>query len=107
MDIEIQQQLFKAIKTRIPEHQSAADEIAKILSISPDSAYRRLRNEKPVSIDELFTLCQHFKISIDQLMNLQADTFAFSGRVIKAESFGFYEYLSNILQNMNYINTFE
>ena len=107
MDIEIQQQLFKAIKTRIPEHQSAADEIARILSISPDSAYRRLRNEKPVSIDELFTLCQHFKISIDQLMNLQADTFAFSGRVIKAESFGFYEYLSNILQHMNYINTFE
>ncbi len=63
---EIQQQLFGEIKRKIGENGSAADEIAGLLGISSDSAYRRMRGEKNISLDELYTLCSHYKISLDQ-----------------------------------------
>ena len=45
---ELQQQLFKAIKNKAGENLLLADEVAKLLDISVDSAYRRIRGEKTV-----------------------------------------------------------
>lgn len=104
---ELQQQLFQSIKSKIPENLSAAEEIAKILDISPDSAYRRIRGEKPISLDELYLLCTHYHISMDQLLNIQTDAFMFYGKNVDAENFRFDEYLTNTLQNMAYVNTFK
>ncbi len=74
---ELQQLLFKAIKNKIGENLSAADEIAKLLDISADSAYRRMRGEKTISLDELQVLCTHYKISVDQLLGLQSGGIVF------------------------------
>ena len=41
--LALQQQLFSQIKNRVAEHVSAVDEIAGLLEISADSAYRRMR----------------------------------------------------------------
>ena len=47
MDIhDFQQQIFQQIKSKLPATVSAVDEIAKLLNISSDSAYRRMRGEK-------------------------------------------------------------
>lgn len=53
---ELQQQLFNTIKSKIPDHLSAPEEMAKLLDVSVDSVYRRMRGEKVITLDELQTL---------------------------------------------------
>lgn len=104
---DLQQQLFQSIKNKIPQHLSTAEELAKILEITPDSAYRRLRGEKTISLDELYKLCTHYRISLDQLMNIQTEAFLFQGKIINSTNFRFHEYLTNTVNNMAYVNTFK
>src|SRR2546421_1049197 len=103
----IQQELFDVLKSRIPSTSSLADDIAGILSISADSAYRRIRGEKAVSIDELYKLCTYYKVSIDQLMSIQTDAFVFTGQFINYKTFRFDEYLANIGKYMSQMSSFE
>jgi hypothetical protein len=107
METDIQQELFKVLKSKIPGHLSAADEIAKILAISADSAYRRMRGEKPVSLEEVSKLCSHFKISVDQLMNIQTNAFLFFGKNVNSKSFSINEYLGTMLEYMNFMHNFK
>ena len=60
------------------------DEVADILCISNDSAYRRIRREKPISLEEIQKLSLHYKISLDQFMHLQSDSFIFTGHLTNA-----------------------
>ena len=58
----VQQIFFQHVKDHLPAHLSLVDEIAELLNISIDSAYRRIRGEKAISFEELRTLCSHFRI---------------------------------------------
>ncbi len=50
---QLQINLFNHIKSVMPSNLSFVDEIADVLDISNDSAYRRIRGEKQVScLDE-------------------------------------------------------
>jgi hypothetical protein len=104
---ELQQQVFQTIKRKIPEHISAADEIAKILDISTDSAYRRLRGEKTISLDELYKLCIHYRISLDQMLDIQTGAIMFNGRFVKGDTFRYDENISSISNYLAYINSFK
>jgi len=103
----IQQELFLTIKSHIPEHVSAAEEIAGVLQVSVDSVYRRMRGEKTISLEELHALCSHYKISLDRMMNIQTGSFVFSGNIINSNSFRFDEYLTNTIRDMTYVNNFK
>jgi hypothetical protein len=99
----LQQSFFQLIKQALPAHLSMVDEIASLLNISNDSAYRRIRNEKSISFEEIKVLAGHFKISLDYLLNLQSDTGIFSGGYITPEKFDFSSYLEktyNILERV-------
>ena len=102
---ELQQQIFNAIKSRSGEAQLPADEVAKLLNISVDSAYRRIRGEKTISLDELHTLCTHYKISLDKLMNVQTGAFLFEGNFIDSTKFRFDAYLKSVMHQLAYINS--
>jgi len=104
---ELQQKIFSAIKSKMPEHISQAEEIAKLLGISTDSAYRRMRGEKTISLDELQVLCSHFQVSLDSLMNLKQGGILFQGQYLDKQNFHFREYLTSVMQNMAYINSFK
>src|SRR6185295_2412154 len=104
---EIQQELFQAIKTSMPANLSATEEIAKVLDVSIDSVYRRMRGEKTISLDELYKLCSHYKISLDQLMNLQAGAFIFRGNLLNNKTFRFDDYLRSIVRDLSYMNSFK
>jgi transcriptional regulator with XRE-family HTH domain len=104
---ELQQELFQLIKKNIPEHLSATEEIAKVLNVSVDSIYRRMRGEKTISLDELYTLCSYYKISLDRLMNIQAGGFLFSGKLLNSNTFRFDEYVTNTIRDMTYVNSFK
>ena len=104
---ELQQQLFKAIKSKIGEDLSLPDEIAKLLDISTDSTYRRMRGEKTVTLDELQLLCSHYQVSLDQLMNVQAKGIVFQGQYLDKTNFRFEEYVTSMMHNMAYMNSFK
>jgi transcriptional regulator with XRE-family HTH domain len=103
---EIQQALFQVIKASIPPNLSATEEIAKVLDVSVDSVYRRMRGEKTISLDELYKLCSYYKISLDQLMNLQIGAFMFRGNFLNNKTFRFEEYLKGSARDLSYINSF-
>jgi hypothetical protein len=104
---ELQQQIFNAIKSRAGENLLLADEVAKLLDISVDSAYRRIRGEKTVTLDELYTLCSHYKISLDKLMDVQTGAFMFEGNFLDNKTFRFDAYLKGVMHGMAYINSFK
>lgn len=72
---QIQLQIFQHIKAKLPSHLSMVDEVAAILDVSTDSAYRRIRGEKPLSLEEIHRLCTHYSLSLDNLLNLKSDAF--------------------------------
>jgi hypothetical protein len=82
-------------------------EIAALLEISTDSAYRRMRGEKPVTFDELYKIALHYRLSIDQLMNLDNGAFMFQGQFVDKKTFRFEEYMNSLLRNLMYMNSFK
>src|SRR3569832_935842 len=104
---QIQEQLFKSIKEKVGENQSAVEEIAKLLEISTDSAYRRIRGEKSVTLDELQVLCSHYQVSLDRLMNVQPKGIVFQGQYLDRKTFRFEEYVTSMMHNLAYMNSFK
>lgn len=103
----IQASFFQHLKGMLPPHLSLVDELADLLGISNDSAYRRIRSEKPISFEELQKICVHYHISLDQFLHLQNDSFIFSGK-LAASSDTFYEdWLNKVFHDLAFMNTFE
>lgn len=95
-----QQLFFNHIKSKLPAHLSLVDEIAEILNISNDSAYRRIRGEKPIGLDEIQVLCNKYQVSLDQLLQIETNTVIFSGNKVDNVSFDFKKYLQDIANNL-------
>src|SRR5436190_2153669 len=104
---ELQKQFFQQLKSRLPQHLSLPEEVAELLDISTDSAYRRIRGEKPIMLEEIQKLCNHFKLSLDQLLSIDTDTTLFYGQWADYRNFNFEIYLANMLKHLQHINTFE
>ena len=104
---ELQQQLFLTIKSRLATDASVAEEVAALLEISTDSAYRRMRGEKAVTFDELYKIATHYRISLDQLMNINTGAILFLGNYLDKKTFRFEEYMNSLLQNLTYMNSFK
>jgi hypothetical protein len=105
---QLQINLFQYIKSVIPANISFVDEIADVLEISNDSAYRRIRGEKEITFDEIQKLSNRFKISIDQVLNLKNDGILFSGHFIDEGNFDFMRYLDEVqYASVNYIAGFK
>jgi transcriptional regulator with XRE-family HTH domain len=102
---QLQQQFFQQLKNLLAPHLSLAEEVADLLGISTDSAYRRIRGEKPISLDELQKLCGHFQVSLDQLMSIHSNSIIFYGQWADASTFDFQKYLSAWLANLQLINS--
>ena len=65
--VEIQRRLFREIQNILTANYVAVDVVSELLKTGSDSAYRRIRGDKLLSIEELYILCQHFGISFDKL----------------------------------------
>ena len=106
-DTNLQKDLFNYIKASLPPHISMADAIAELLNISYDSVYRRIRGEKPISLDELKILCEHFKLSLDQVLQLHTDKVLFTDLEANGPVNNFKEYQEGLLQQLKYFNSFQ
>lgn len=102
---ELQQKLFQSIKSRMLDNASMADELAKLLDISSDSAYRRMRGEKQLTFEELYSIAVNYKISLDQLMNIQTGNIMFQGNFLNPKTYRYNDYLSNMMHQLAYFNS--
>ena len=85
------------IREQVPGHVSLVDEIADLLEISIDSAYRRIRGEKPLSLHELQILAGKYRISLDDLMGSPTNSVTFRTNFLQEDSFTFVEWLRDLL----------
>src|SRR6478735_3184595 len=104
---ELQQIFFNHLKSALPAHVSIADELCDLLGISADSAYRRLRGEKPLTLYELKLICEKYKMSLDQVLQLQNDSILFQAPDISQKDVPFADYLRGLLNQLKYFNTFK
>lgn len=102
----IQVLFFQHLKTSLPAHISMVENVAELLQISIDSAYRRIRGEKPISFDELKILCTNYNISLDQFVHIETDAIVFNGKTATSTRFNFEQYLNSVLQNVLFMNSF-
>lgn len=63
------QQLFnEQLRNSVPDDLGLGNILQKVLHISKESIYRRLRNETAYTLEELAVLSKHFRISLDNLV---------------------------------------
>ena len=103
---QAQEFLFQRIKELLPPHVSLVDAVADTLHVSSDSAYRRIRGETPMVLDEVKELCQYFKISLDQLLDVKSGSVLFQNVRINIHNYTYETYLSDLLKQVQYVNSF-
>lgn len=102
--LDAQQLFFKLIKDRLPVHLVLVDKIAELLNMSTDSAYRRIRGEKIMSLDEVVTLAEHFGVSLDNLIKPSgSEIISISFRTLDEKKFTFEQYLKSQVFYMDLI----
>lgn len=98
------EQFIKRIKKVVPANISLADEIAEVLGISTDSAYRRLRGETAITLDEAMLLCNKFKISLDVAGTKSHGKVTFVYKSIGNEPDDLDDYLESVLYDFDLLN---
>jgi len=93
----IQENLFQSIKNKLAPNISFVHDLSELLGISYDSTYRRIRGEKELSLEELKTICIHYKISVDALFNVKHDHIIFNSMAIGEEGFDIKKWLESLL----------
>jgi hypothetical protein len=99
-DFQMQEVFIKHLKQVIPSNVSLVDDIADLLKISNDSAYRRLRNETELSLDETYKICKHYRISIDSVFSNKNDSVTCNYIKLTDSTLNFEAYLTGILQQL-------
>lgn len=100
-DFEMQEQFIKLLKQAVPANVSLVDDIADLLKISNDSAYRRLRNETELSLDETYKICKHYRISVDSAFSNNGDSVTCNYIKLTDSANNFEDYLNGILNQLN------
>ena len=95
---DIQIRLIRLIRDQLPAHVSLVDEIADLLEISTDSAYRRIRAEKPLSLYELQKLAGTYQISLDDLLGNPSNSVTFRTNFLDEGTFSFVDWMANLLE---------
>ena len=98
-----QEFLFQRIRERLPQNASLADVVAELLFISNDSAYRRIRGETPLVLDEARTLCDAFSLSLDETLHSKNNTISFTFTQMDNVNYSFKQYLEEILGNLKMV----
>lgn len=94
---DIQLRLINVIRDQLPDHVSLVDEIADLLEISNDSAYRRIRGEKPLSLHEVQKLASKFQISLDDLIGNPKNSVTFRTSFLEETGYTFVDWMKNVL----------
>jgi len=101
INIKVMENFNTKIVSEIIKHSSGKNPVIYLMKLFPmsrETAYRRLRNKIPFSVEELVAIAEDFDLSIDQLLDLKSgDNFPFNkGLNIEKEPIDIY---SSLLEN--------
>lgn len=98
------QSLFlKRIEDLIGNSSSLVFEMSEILNISTDSAYRRMRGETLLSIDEIIKLCDRFNVSFDAFTRVESGLVTFAYSEMEGKTNNLLDYLKGVLKDLTSI----
>ncbi|MGK0253817.1 MAG: hypothetical protein ACI9OE_001295 [Mariniflexile sp.] len=66
----MQEQFIQFLKAKSQDNTSFAEEIASVLDIGYDAAYRRINNKTSLTLEEGVKLARHYKISLNKLFEV-------------------------------------
>ena len=102
---ELQAQFIRGIEDIIPATSTLAGELMDVLEISSDSAYRRIRGETLLTIDEIVKLCEHFQISFDNYSKVKTGMITFIYNPIETNPESYAKYLDSLNHDLNLISS--
>ena len=105
--LTIQSLLFRLIRDKIPPQLSYVHEIAELLNISYDSAYRRIREEKELTLDEFRNLVTHYGLSADALFETTQLNILFTPLSFQKNKASFLEWLHQVLNEIRSLAALE
>ncbi len=107
MHEKIQDHLFQRVRELLPTDKQVVEAIAENLNISNDSAYRRIRGETPLVLEEAHILCEIYGISLDDILSFKNDTVSFRVMGISNKVNNFETYWQSLLQTLQMIASFQ
>ena len=105
MPINIQYRLFEKILEKYPKKAQAIEALEELLSVGKDAVYRRFRGDTLLTPDEMELLAKTYRISLDQLTFGQSDAVFMSFNAFEQKRVNFYEYLSDIHQQIALVDS--
>ncbi len=90
---DVQNAFFERIRMKLNSNLSLVNEIADVLRMSNDSAYRRLRGETALSLNEAFVLANHFQIALEEIAPVKSDAVLFGRSTFRDQPEDFKNYL--------------
>lgn len=82
------------------------DTLSELLNVSNDSAYRRIRGETPLILDEAKKLCSHFGISLDGLLKVEMGATLFQHIRVDTKNYQYAKYINDLVKKLQHINSF-
>lgn len=104
MKDQVQAGFLQKIEESIPSHSSLVNELSELLEISTDSAYRRIRGETKLNIEEIAFLCEKYSISFDAFLKTNLSTVSFQYRQMNDGLSSFREHLQDLKKNLTQIH---
>jgi len=77
-----------------------AQELAKLLGVNVDAAYRRARGVTSLTFEEINILCNHYSVSFDSIISYEGRTVPFQYNTMFHKDFSMYQYIKDIRDQM-------
>lgn len=95
---------FKIIKSLVPTSLSLPHEMADLLGISLDSAYRRIRCETPLTLEETVQLCLRFDVPLEALNSGMNEVVTFHYQMMYEQGNAISKYLQELQGQLQFIS---
>jgi hypothetical protein len=98
MKTQLQHQLkfIALLKSLVPTQVNLARDLMDLLDISQDGAYRRLRCQTAITLDETVKICLHYSIPLEALNNEVPDVVTFQFNALNDQPETIQAYLNNL-----------
>jgi BetR domain-containing protein len=106
-NLGIQEHFITRFKQVLPTGFGLAEEMADVLDVSIDSAYRRIRGETELTIEEIYKITKKYAISVDDVFSNQGDTVTFAYTKLTDSVKNFEAYLARLTNHLKTINKFD
>ncbi len=106
-DNVIQNHFINKFKEVLRPGVGLAEELAAVLDVSIDSAYRRIRGETEITIEEIYKITKQYAISVDELFSNQNNAVTFGYTKLTDSGENFEAYISRLKDQIVMINKFD